>query len=478
MSRRQRLSPQEAADRKFSRRMERLFRDQTIYDEVVVWKHRQIDVAAKLGLTQARVSQIVARMSRLKAEQAQELGQPLGQPSPRLVEQQAHRSRLEELVPVLRRQLHAADAPLKTVKTRKDGEGNIVFVEETVREVKPNMQVVKVLLSASRELVELSSVPPLSPEDEAAAIERGRKLTRLQEETEIEDLETKAAAQAEVRKGREELKEAQMRAEMGNPKWDEDLSTPERWGYYFARKRLEEVADGRLSLADAEVMNQHASRSNEAVYPSYFEICDENINGVRVAKWVRDLVPQPSLPTDDEAFLPCCHNLKEWDPHVPRVIEPYPSKLLLEGQNPHRFGRLEEEDVGWVERAAGDSPGDSGPPASDDPRGAGVDPAWVGARDDGSSPRNTGGASLTHPTPEESLDVQEERALNDLRRLLYGRGLWAEMADNNVRQLLAEGKSNLYYQGYTREQYQAFEAWHRVRQRRKEEERARESASA
>src|SRR5688572_24516185 len=179
MSRCKRLSPQEAADRKFSRRMEQLFRDQTIYDEVVVWKHRQIDVAAKLGLTQARVSQIVARMSRLKAEQAQQLGQPLGQPSRRLVEQEAHRSRLEEAIPVLRRQLHAADAPLKTVKTRKDGEGNIVFVEETVREVKPNVQVVKVLLSASRELVELSDLPPLSPEDEAAAVERGRKLTRL-----------------------------------------------------------------------------------------------------------------------------------------------------------------------------------------------------------------------------------------------------------------------------------------------------------
>src|SRR5687768_4304487 len=288
MSSRKRLTPQEAAERKFGRRMEQLFRDQTIYDEVVVWKHRQIDVAAKYQLTQARVSQIVARMSRLKAEQADELGQPLGQPSRRLIEEQLERQRNEQTMASLKVYWDNAAAPLRTIKTRRDGEGNVIYSEETVREVKPNVQIARLIVRLGEKLVDSAGLPPAEAQIEAETVELARKNAQLRAANEHEELTLAAEDLAGRRKSREELKEKQMRAEMGNPRWDEDLSTPERWGYWFARKYLTEVAAGRASLADAEALNKFSSESNGAVYPSYFEISGGNINGVRVAKWVRE----------------------------------------------------------------------------------------------------------------------------------------------------------------------------------------------
>jgi len=37
---------------------------------------------------------------------------------------------------------------------------------------------------------------------------------------------------------------------------------------------------------------------------------------VRVARWVREAIPEPFLPKDEDAFLLEYHNLKEWDPSL------------------------------------------------------------------------------------------------------------------------------------------------------------------
>ena len=345
MSRRERLTPDQAAERKLAGQRNRLVRDAAIYDEVVGWKHRQADVARRFKITQARVSQIVRDVGRQRAECADAIGSPLGVASRRLEEEWAHRRRCEILLSEMRHERDESGTPLKTTKTRRDAEGNIVFTEETVREVKKNHQIGKTILRLSRELAEHASLPP-SPEEpspeEAAAAERKRQVAELRQQVELEELTSQAEALAEARKVREQRKLKAERLAAGDPKWDEDLSTPERWGQFFARQGLSHVTSKFLSLADAEVLNQQSSLSNGADYPSYFEICDENINGVRVAKWVRELIPQPLLPADEEAFLPVYHNLKEWNPHN-REIVPYASSLRVDGHIPPRFGRVEDE---------------------------------------------------------------------------------------------------------------------------------------
>jgi hypothetical protein len=348
-----------------------MVRDFAIYDEVVGWKHRQVDVARRFKMTQARVSQIVRDVGRQRAECADAIGSPLGLASRRLEEEWAEQRRNEILISEMRHEYVESSTPLKTTKTRRDGEGNIIFTEETVREVKKNHQIAKTILRLSERLNEKTRLPPPpeqpSPE-QAAAAERERQVAELRQQVELEELTKEAEALATARKEREERKLKSERLAAGDPKWDEDLSTPERWGQYFARKGLSHVTSKFLSLADAEVLNQQSSLSNGADYPSYFEICDRNINGVRVAKWVRELIPQPLLPTDEEAFLPVYHNLKEWNPHD-REIVPYASSLTVDGHIPPRFGRV-EQDVGWVERAAADDASVNVPAASDEPRGA------------------------------------------------------------------------------------------------------------
>ena len=447
MSSRKRLTAQEAADRKFSRRVEQLLRDQTIYDQVVVWKHRQIDVARDFQLTQARVSQIVARISRLKAEQAERLGQALGLPSQRLAEKQIYRDRLETALPLLDRHLREASAPLKTTRTRKDGDGNVIFVEETVREVKPSVQLFKLTIGVSRELVELADLPPAEVQVESETVELVRQNAHLRAANEHEELTFAAEALAERRKRSDELAEKQLRAQMGKPNWDEDLSTPERWGYCFARRQLTQVAEGSVSLADVEALNKFSSESNGAAYPSYFEICDENINGVRVAPWVRELVPEPRLPTDDEAYLPCLHNLADWNPHAREVV-PYDTQLALHGYEAYRFGRLETE-VGSAGPAEPDEAQDATP--------------WSARSASGTRPQGDGSAQS--PLAEREDHDDERRALAELGRT-FRLEMWAERANNMTPTLLSEGKANLFYQGYTREQYNALLAWQRVMERK------------
>jgi len=322
----------------------------------------------------------------------------------------------------------------------------VIYTEETVREVKPNVQIARLIVRLGEKLVDSAGLPPAEAQVETQTEELERQNAQLRAANEHEELTLAAEDLAGRRKSREELKEKQMRAEMGNPRWDEDLSTPERWGYWFARKYLTEVAAGRASLADAEALNQYSSRSNGAVYPSYFEICDENINGVRVAKWVRELVPEPRLPKDEEAFLPCLHNLRQFDPHMRQVL-PYGSKIVYEGASMHRFGPLETD------------------PHENEPEAAqSASPASAAKYD-----VNESLASDEDPA------AQEQHALAELSRT-FRMNVWAERANNMVPNLLSEGKSNLFYQGYTREQYEALLAWERVMQRRENEQKAAEIA--
>ena len=353
----QRLTPQQVADRKIANRDEIRDRDTAIFIEVVCYYHKQSDVARKFGLTQGRVSQIVKKMLRGQAGQEEKIGHPLGQASDWLNEQWANRTIKQEALSWCKWRLDDSDQPLKTTKTRRDAKGEIVFTEEIVRELPPNVPLARLIVKLGNELEASAGLPPVPPA-ELEAIERRAKIEKLREENELEELTQKEYSLAWQRKQREEEKERLARAEAGNPKWDEDLSTPERWGYCFARRSLSLVADGITSLADAEVCNQQSSLSNGADYPSYFEICPANISGVRVASWVRDVVPEPRLPKDEEAFLPVLHCLKEWDPSM-RQLVPYDTRVTVDGELPLRFGRL----VGSACRAEPEPPRDVATPS-------------------------------------------------------------------------------------------------------------------
>ena len=127
-------------------------RDMAIYVEVVCYYHKQSDVARKFGLTQARVSQIVNKMLREQTELEEQIGQPLGRASQRLIARQADRICKQQALSWCQRHLESADKPLTTTRTRTDGEGKTLFTDQTVREVKPNLQLPKLMVRLSSEL--------------------------------------------------------------------------------------------------------------------------------------------------------------------------------------------------------------------------------------------------------------------------------------------------------------------------------------
>ena len=337
-------------------------RDMAIYVEVVCYYHKQSDVARKFGLTQARVSQIVNKMLREQTQLEEQIGQPLGRASQRLVARQADRICKQQALSWCQRHLEDADKPLTTTRTRTAGEGKTLFTDQTVREVKPNLQLPKLMVRLSSELAAEADLPPPPTDDERrTATQRRRQIKRLEEENALAELTQKAEQLAEDAKARQAEQEKKMRIALGCPEWFENLSTPERCGQFYARHRLDLLVRRIKSLADVEVSNYVNGLSDGYVYPSYFEKSDENINGVRVARWVREVVPEPFLPKDDEAFLPEFHYLKDWDPSL-RELVPYPTTWRIDGHYPRRFGRLLKAPTS----GRGDCPPDAGPAETPD----------------------------------------------------------------------------------------------------------------
>ncbi len=129
----------------------------------------------------------------------------------------------------------------------------------------------------------------------------------------------------------------------------------------FAIMRLKSVSEGRASLADVESRNFHASQSDGFVYPSYFEKCAENMNGVRVADWVREHVPEERLPHGEDLWLPAENSLADFDGAEREVIEVDTSERYYNpGQPAWRFGRKRVEGRGEESGGRGQETGNRG----------------------------------------------------------------------------------------------------------------------
>jgi hypothetical protein len=109
--------------------------------------------------------------------------------------------------------------------------------------------------------------------------------------------------------------------------------------YYAIEFRLSKVADGSATLAEIETSIHRDAQNRGWMYPSLFEKCAESINGVRVADWVREHVPEERLPHGEELWLPMENNLAGFDGAEREVIEVDTSaRFYNPGERAWRFG--------------------------------------------------------------------------------------------------------------------------------------------
>ena len=299
-------------------------RDFLIYTHVRLWLVEQKDVARAFGLTQPRVSQIVARV-----------GRELDAVDPAAVAQlAAARDRLDKRWECrLRRKWEMERAmidyeesghSLETVKRRTDGNGNLVYTETTIRPSHRNHQALKTIIRLNNEIeAEAALPPPPLPEEALTVAARASMLAQVRDEAQTAKLaeEARALAAAKARREEQERSLAEHR---------QIYATPQSRGDYQAREVLKRVAAGELTLADGETYNNQMRISTAADYPSYYEKCPANINGVKVAEWVKTIVPNERLPQGDDVWLPVYHCLKDW-PDEDRKIEPHKTRILVDG---------------------------------------------------------------------------------------------------------------------------------------------------
>jgi hypothetical protein len=153
-------------------------RDQAIYVSRMARGCSQASLAKEHRLSQSRISQILRRVERWRANLRPSDCGELDHAQRQRIERQLERERHQELYDRGLRGFDSAPQQLTTKKEGKRGEND--FTETTTREVLPNVQWLKLSQRSAEALAKAADKPaPPAPRDES--LERGERIWRMME---------------------------------------------------------------------------------------------------------------------------------------------------------------------------------------------------------------------------------------------------------------------------------------------------------
>jgi Sigma-70, region 4 len=166
-------------------------RDQAILVAYRVEGRTQEDLAEKYRLSQRRISAIISRVERWRADVIPAAEGELDRKQRERFERWAERERLQGIQSRAMRAYDTQPTELKTVREgHRDGKP---FREETTRQLPPNVQLLKVALRASVDLGKLNDKPPLETNNAKESRQRFWQACEL-----ILDLRREAAERGEI----------------------------------------------------------------------------------------------------------------------------------------------------------------------------------------------------------------------------------------------------------------------------------------
>jgi hypothetical protein len=285
-------------------------RDFCIYREVVIERLTQEDVARRYKVSQGRVSQIVARVQQALDEVQPPEDEALAAAREARREARECRERHEHYLTLAAEGYRQSSQPLVTVRTRQRG-GEEEFQETTERPQKANVQFLKLMVKLNGEM-----------------------------EAGVQGSGFGVQGRKPAGGGRKEEAKTPPEPKFQSPPGYPANRDPVAQGKHSATERLSSIRAFGASLADVEVLNFICGQTDGCVYPSYFEKSDESINGVRVADWVREHVPDELLPHGEDVWLPVEHSLADFDGTDREIAEYDTSRRHFNpNQVSYHFGR-------------------------------------------------------------------------------------------------------------------------------------------
>ena len=274
-------------------------RDLKIYELVTYQPVSQRTVGQVFGLSQARVSQICRAVRTYLA-----LAGPV-EIAPLAEREEAELARLELLAQKEMLRDHAmwavnnAEQTQQTQKQFQRDEKGRVLQETVTRPAKGDMRAVR---EASRQCEEIAELRGVSVK------RRGRRSEAGSQKTEVAGQKTEPS---KLPWSNHPDAVPPLLIPLASDPGTYTAYRPEV--NYSLQFGLSQVAEGRATLADIETSNRREARSTGWLYPSLFEKCAKSINGVRVADWVRQHVPEEKLPQGDDVRLPEEHCLADFE---------------------------------------------------------------------------------------------------------------------------------------------------------------------
>jgi hypothetical protein len=278
-------------------------RDRAIYTSVRLLAHSQEAVGRQHGVTQGRVSQIVARVAAHYAREAPEMLGQADEAARRRLADEEYRLRLDMAFASAHAAFEDSARPLvtqrdKTTTTTKGGEAtSCVKVEEKVeRGQRRDTGAVREMRRVARERWELDAG--------ARRAEPDRPASTAEPDSSRQEQPT----------WRDKLPQNIVWPEHADAHAAEDPFSNEaqkQMGADFAVSQLDEVCRGAKTLDQAEVYNVDSGRWQTCIPPSYYK---KNADGISftVADWVREQVPPERLPGPDHQPVMTVHDVANW----------------------------------------------------------------------------------------------------------------------------------------------------------------------